>query len=58
MMFGRLLGWYTMYALSEVLDGILAGATFTLRPSLALSYFAIALLNGTLVVGVSQTLRR
>jgi len=36
-------------------NGILPGATFTLRPSLALSYLA-ALLHCTLVVGVSQTL--
>jgi len=41
-MFGRLLGWYTIYIhfwgfLPR--NGILPGATFTLRPSLALSYF-------------------
>jgi len=36
-------------------NGILPGATFTLRPSLALFYLA-ALLHGTLVMGVSQTL--
>jgi len=35
---------------------ILPRATFTLRPSLVLSYLA-ALLHATLVVGVSQTLR-
>ena len=35
-MFGRLLGWYTIYALSGSLAryGILPGAKFTLRPSL------------------------
>jgi len=39
-MFGRLLRWYNIYSFSGVLapDGILSGAKFTLRPSLALSY--------------------
>ena len=39
-MFGRLLGWYTMYSFLGLLpqNGILPGAKFTLRPSLALSY--------------------
>jgi len=39
-MFGRLLGWYTIYTFWQLLppDGILPGANFTLRPSLALSY--------------------
>ena len=39
-MFGRLLGWYTMYTFSGALasDGILAGAKFTLRLSCAFSY--------------------
>jgi len=41
-MFGHLLGWYTIYIhfwgfLPR--NGILPGATFTLHPSLALSYF-------------------
>ena len=40
MMFGRLLGWYTIYTFSAAFapNGILPGATFTLRPSLAFSY--------------------
>ena len=37
-------------------NGILIGAKFTLRPGLALSYIS-ALLHGTRVVGISQTLR-
>jgi len=41
-MFGRLLGWYTIYTFSGggllPPKGILQGAKFTLRPSLALSY--------------------
>jgi len=39
-MFGRLLRWYTMYTLLGLLlgNGILPGARFTLRPSLAFSY--------------------
>ena len=38
--FGRLLGFYTTYSFSEALapNGILPGAKFTLRPSLAFSY--------------------
>jgi len=41
-MFGRLLGWYTICTLSGDLppNGILQGAKFTLRSSLALSYIA------------------
>jgi len=41
-MFSRLLGWYTIYTFSGALapNGILLGAEFTLRPSLALSYIA------------------
>ena len=38
-------------------DGILPGAKFTLRPSLAYRILA-ALLHGTPAAGVSQTLRR
>jgi len=42
-MFGRPLGWYTIYTFSWVLapyrNGVLPGATFTSRPSLALSSF-------------------
>jgi len=42
MMFGRLLGWYTIhvYTFLEAFspDGSLPGAKFTLRPSLAFSY--------------------
>jgi len=44
--FGRLLGWYTIYIHFWALllpDGILPGAKLTLRPSLALSYIG----NGT-----------
>jgi len=39
-MFGRLLGWYTTYTFLGLLppNGILPGAKFTLRPSLAFSY--------------------
>jgi len=37
-------------------DGILPGAKFTLRPSLAFSYI-VALLHGTSAAGVSQALR-
>jgi len=38
-MFGRLLGWYTIYFRGVMLsDGIFSGAIFTLRPSLAFSY--------------------
>jgi len=39
-MFGRRLGWYTIYIFQELLfrNGLLPGAKFTLRPSLALSY--------------------
>jgi len=39
-MFGRLLGWYIIYSFLGAVppDGILPGAKFTLRPSLAFSY--------------------
>jgi len=39
-MFGRLLGWYRIYSFLGTLapDGMLSGAKFTLRPSLAFSY--------------------
>jgi len=39
-MFGRLLSWYITHTFSGALapDGILSGAEFTLRPSLAFSY--------------------
>ena len=39
-MFGRLMGWYTIYTFSGALasDGILPATKFTLRPSLAFSY--------------------
>jgi len=42
-MFGRLPGWYTIYTFSEALapDGILPGAKFTLRPSLAFCYGSV-----------------
>jgi len=41
-MFGRLLGWYTIYTFSGAFapDGILPGAKFALRLSLAFSYIA------------------
>ena len=39
-------------------DGILPGAKFTLRPSLAFSYIASVILHGTPAAGVIQTLRR
>jgi len=40
-MFGRLLGWHTVYTFLGALapDDILPGAKLTLRPSLAFSYF-------------------
>ena len=38
-------------------DGILPGAKFTLRPSLAFSYIG-SVLNGTPAAGISQTLQR
>jgi len=39
---GRSLGWCTIYTFSAALapDGLLPGAKFTLRPSLAFSYVA------------------
>jgi len=39
-MFGRLLGWYTLYTFLRALapNGILPGAKFTLRSSLPFSY--------------------
>jgi len=54
-MFGRLLGWCTIYIhFRELLplSGILPGAKFTLRPSLVFSY-----IGGITAVGVSQTLQ-
>ena len=62
-MFGRLLGWYTIYTFSTfsgVLapDRILPGEKFTLRLSLAFFYILAALLHGTPAADVSQTLRR
>jgi len=66
-MFGRLLRWYTLYTFSGDLapDGILPGAKFTLRPSLAFSYIGGVttifyppwLLHGTSSAGVSHTWR-
>jgi len=54
-MFGRLMGWYTMYELS----GILLGATFTLCPSLAFSHIgSVTACTAFMVVGVSESLRR
>jgi len=58
-MFGRLLGWYTMYTFSGLFppDGILPGAEFTLRPSLAFSYIGSVTARHS-SSGVSQALRR
>jgi len=58
-MFGRLLGWYTIYTFSGALapNKILPRAKFILPRSLAFSYLA-ALLHGTPAAGVSQTSRR
>jgi len=44
MMFGRLLVWYTIYKFWRLLppNGILPGAKFTLRPSLAFFYIGSA----------------
>jgi len=59
-MFGRLLGWYTIYTLGGSCpgllppDGILPGAIFTLRSSLAFSCIG-TLLHGTPAAGISQT---
>jgi len=53
-------GWFIIYIHFRRLllcNGILPGIKFTVPPSLTLSYMA-ALLHGTRVVGVSQTLRR
>jgi len=57
-MFGRLLGWYTIYTFSEALasNEILLGAKFTLRPSLVRSPILAALLVGTRAVDISRTL--
>jgi len=60
-MFGPLLGWYTIYTFAGALapDGILPGAKFTLRPSLAMrSHVLAALLHGSPAAGFSQTLQR
>ena len=61
-MFGRLLGWFTIYTFGGGLlphNGILPGAKFTLHPSLKLrSLVLAALLHGIRAVCVSQTLRR
>jgi len=58
-MFGRLLGLYTIYTFGGLLpsNGILLGAKFTLRLSLAFPLLA-ALLHSTRAVGMSQALRR
>jgi len=59
-MFGRVLGWYTIYTFSGALapDGILPGAKFTLRPNLAFSYIGSVTALHSSIAGVSQTLRR
>jgi len=63
-MFGRLLGWYTIYTFWGLLppNRILSGAKFTLQNSLCVQVLRSAilavLLHGTRAVGVSQTLRR
>ena len=59
-MFGRLLGWYTIYTFLGALapNVILPDAKFTLRPSLAFSCIgSIRLLHDTPAAGVSQTAR-
>ena len=57
-MFGRLLGWYTIYTFSGSLDpnGILSGAICTLRPSMAFSYIG-SVTTRVQAVDVTQTLR-
>jgi len=54
-MFGRLLGWYTVYAFSGALalDGISPSAKFTLRSSLEFATLA-ALLHGTAAAGLAK----
>jgi len=56
------MGWYTTIRIHFrgllPCNGILPGAKFTLRPSLVHSPIFTALLHGTQVVGVRQTLRR
>jgi len=49
-MFGRLLGWYTTYTILGLLppNGILPGAKFTLRPSLAFAYIGSVTTRTTL----------
>ena len=58
-MFGQLLGWYTIYTLSGVLapGGILSGAKFTLRASLAFSYIG-SVTARHFSSGPQKTLRR
>jgi len=58
-MFGHLVRCYTIYTFWGLLspNGILPGATFTLRPSLAFPILA-ALLHDNQAVCVNQTLRR
>ena len=53
------LGWYTICTISGALapDGILPGAKFTFRPSLAFSYIGSVTARHS-SSGVSQTLRR
>ena len=59
-MFGRLMGWYTIYTFSGALapDGIFPGAIFTVYVQVLRSAVLAALLHGTPAVGVSQSLRR
>jgi len=56
-MFGRRQGWYIIYTFRGLLspNGILPDAKFTLRKRSAI---LAALLHGTRVVGISQTLWR
>jgi len=57
-MFGRLLGWYTIYTFFGGFcpDGILPGADLTLRQVLRFPILA-TLLHGPRAAGISQTLQ-
>jgi len=60
-MFGRLMGWYTLYTSLGVLvpDGVLSGAMvqYTLCVQVLRSFILAALLHGNRAAGVSQNLR-
>ena len=59
-MFGRLMGWYTIYTFSGALapDGILPGAIFTIYVQVLRSPVLAALLHGSPAAAVSQSLLR